>query len=458
MNKLALFIFHRDCRLEDHPGLEEAVKTGLNILPVFIFDPAQLAHHPYQSLRGLHFLLDSLEDLSKKIALHQGELFILKGKTSEVVKELLNKLPIAWLGSSEDVTPFARERDADISSLCKHKGIPFSQSPALFLHHPQMVHKDDGKPYTVFTPFFRKALTISARPRVKAVFGPWALDCRPLVEHLSVELSTLRPNSPSAPFKGGRTTALQLLKQLPSPEQYTQQRDFPAQTCGSLLSAHLKFGTVSPWEVARVLEKKFSEHPIVRQLFWRDFFYHIAVHFPRIFTENFQKQTQHIPWSNSLSHFEAWCQGRTGFPIVDAAMRELVATGTMHNRCRMITASFLVKDLHLDWRWGERFFAQQLVDYDPAVNNGNWQWAASTGCDAQPYFRIFNPWLQQKKFDAQGEYIRHWVEELRGQDAKILHGLFNGYKVKAYPSPIVNHQVNSQMAKSLFATGQSSSS
>ena len=451
MDAWALFIFHRDLRLEDHPGLEAAKQTGLPILPVFIFDPQQLEEHPYRSQRGLSFLLDSLVDLQQQIANHQGELLVLRGDTVGVVEQILQRGVIKWVGSSEDVTPYAREREAKLQNLCKKMAIPFQQSPSLFLHHPNNVHKDDGKPYTIFTPYFRKARCLSPRPRIKTYTGPWANLSNPLFTSLRMKLSELRPTTNLVHQKGGRSLALKILKQLPEANDYSTQRDFPALSSTTNLAAHLKFGTVSPWEVARALEKMSADHPIVRQLFWRDFFYHIAVHFPRIFSENFQKQTQSIVWKNNKAHFIAWCEGRTGFPIVDAAMRELVQSGNMHNRCRMITASFLVKDLHIDWRWGEKFFAQHLTDYDPALNNGNWQWAASTGCDAQPYFRIFNPWLQQKKFDPQGLYIQHWLEECRGVDLKKLHNLCNGIKIQNYPSPIVDHQQSSLIAKSLFA-------
>jgi deoxyribodipyrimidine photo-lyase len=199
-----------------------------------------------------------------------------------------------------------------------------------------------------------------------------------------------------------------------------------------------------------VTEQLGSEHPLIRQLYWRDFFTHIAYYFPQVFERAFLDKFVNLHWDNNPDYFQAWCDGKTGFPIVDAGMRELNATGFMHNRVRMITASFLVKDLHIDWRWGERYFAQHLVDYDPCVNNGNWQWAASTGCDAQPYFRIFNPWLQQLKFDRDCRYIYRWLPELQAFPRKTIHQWDKKHSACSYPTPIIDHARESRLAKARF--------
>ncbi len=219
----------------------------------------------------------------------------------------------------------------------------------------------------------------------------------------------------------------------------------------SRLSAHLKFGTCSVREVYYAIVQQLSpEHPLLRQLYWRDFFTHIAFHYPHVFGKAFHPQYDNLVWDNNRGHFQRWAEGTTGFPIVDAGMRELNATGFMHNRVRMIVASFLTKDLHISWRWGERYFAQHLVDYDPAVNNGNWQWAASTGCDAQPYFRIFNPWLQQQKFDPDCQYIYRWIPELNGIPATIIHKWYSKHVDAPYPAPMLDHARESQIAKERY--------
>ncbi|MCX7847016.1 MAG: FAD-binding domain-containing protein, partial [bacterium] len=262
-----------------------------------------------------------------------------------------------------------------------------------------------------------------------------------------------RPGAnPALRVRGGRREALRILGDLGGFKEYAKTRDFPARpTTG--LSAHIKFGTVSLREVyAAACAALGRGHVLIRELYWHDFFTQIGWHFPHVFGHAFQRRYEKLGWREDEGMFQAWCEGRTGFPIVDAGMRELNTTGFMHNRVRMIVASFLVKDLWIDWRWGERYFAQRLVDYDPCVNNGNWQWAASTGCDAQPYFRVFNPWLQQRKFDGGGEYIRRWVPELAGLTLREIHtpGCAEVRARRGYPMPICDHGEASRLAKARF--------
>ncbi len=237
---------------------------------------------------------------------------------------------------------------------------------------------------------------------------------------------------------------------------YKTRRDFPFEHGTTRLSAYLKFGLCSIREIHEAVSKQLGIlHPLIRQLYWRDFYIHIAFHFPHVFKRAFKPRYERIQWSYDSSLFQMWCEGKTGFPIVDAGMRQLNTTGWMHNRVRMIVASFLTKDLHIDWRWGERYFAERLVDYDPSVNNGNWQWAASTGADAQPYFRIFNPWRQQKRYDKECKYIKKWIPELSKVKANIIHKWFKPTNLDSeisYPKPIVDHKEESQFAKELFAS------
>ncbi|MGZ5076618.1 MAG: cryptochrome/photolyase family protein, partial [Methylobacter sp.] len=333
----------------------------------------------------------------------------------------------------------------ELAAVCRQLGIALHMLPDSLLNEPEQAVKADQTPYKVFTAFYNNARQFPvALPRVLDKPGFLAVDSEFTIDRLDL---------PPVEYtiKGGRQRALEILDKLGDLADYQHNRDFPALQATSMLSAHLKFGTCSVREVFyAVTERLGSEHPLLRQLYWRDFFTHIAYHFPAVFGHAFLEKFDTLQWDNNSDHFQAWCDGKTGFPIVDAGMRELNATGFMHNRVRMITASFLVKDLHIDWRWGERYFARQLVDYDPCVNNGNWQWAASTGCDAQPYFRIFNPWLQQLKFDPDCRYIYRWLPELQAFPPKIIHQWDKKHSACDYPAPIIDHGFESQLSKTRF--------
>ena len=353
---------------------------------------------------------------------------------------------------NRDYTPFSKERDAKIAAACKKHKVQFNSFADALLTEPEQVHKKDGGPYTVYTPFMRTARSIAVA-NVQSFeannFHKGVLNSSFLFTEPNVLLTS---RNEKLLVKGGRNEGLRLLHDISNLSDYDDQRDFPAIKGTSLLSAHHKFGTISIRETYwRILAEFGKEHPMVNELYWRDFFTHITHHFPRVLGSVFHEKYNALKWPNKEAYFEKWCKGETGFPIVDAGMRELNETGYMHNRVRMITASFLVKDLHIDWRWGERYFANKLVDYDPAVNNGNWQWAASTGCDAQPYFRIFNPWRQQMRFDAECLYIKKWIPELRNLSAKEIHNLETGANMfSSYPQPIVKHKEQAEIAKQMF--------
>ena len=253
-------------------------------------------------------------------------------------------------------------------------------------------------------------------------------------------------------IKGGRKEALKILKNLDKFRNYDKIRDFPALNQTTQISAHNKFGTISIREVHNQIKEVLGEnHTIMREIYWREFFSHILFHFPHAQKTSFKQKFQKIPWSKSKESFEKWSKGKTGFPIVDAGMRQLNETGFMHNRVRMIVASFLTKDLHIDWRLGEKYFGEKLIDYDPAVNSGNWQWAASTGCDSVPYFRIFNPWRQQERFDLNCEYIKKWIPELEKIEPKIIHNLWNKFPDNLnYVKPMVTHKIEAEKTKMIF--------
>lgn len=443
---ISLFIFRRDLRLFDNNGLNAALQQSNQVLPCFIFDPRQVASHPYQSQPGLQFMLEALQDLQSQFEQQGARLYTFHAQPETVVVELYKQHKIEAVYVNRDYTPFSQWRDASLRKVCNELNIDFYSISDALLNEPEDLVKDDGKAYQVFTAFYKRARQIPvAMPKALAA-GRFVCVATP-DENLIDGFKQVHHN----PLRGGRQAALDKLDKLDACALYTERRDFPALAATSELSAYLKFGCLSIREAYyAVFTALGSEHSLLRQFYWRDFFTHIAHHFPHVFGHAFQRRYDDIVWRNDSAEFEAWTQGRTGFPIVDAGMRQLKQTGCMHNRVRMITASFLVKDLQIDWRWGERYFAQHLLDYDPCVNNGNWQWAASTGCDAQPYFRIFNPWLQQKKFDADCVYIKRWVPELKDVSAAVIHAWHLNQVACDYPAPMVDHGVRSQQTKMLF--------
>lgn len=393
-------------------------------------------------------MLHCIQDLRRQFQAVDSELNVWYGEPEAIIRRVASELGIKAIFINRDYTPFSRRRDESIHQLCQPLGIDFHPVGDALLTEPEQALKADQKPYQVFTPFYRQARTLPVslpQPLVSANF----IHLSTSLERYRYEMLIDEANQPV--FTGGRSQARSVLDRLTQLDDYSNIRDFPAVSGTSRLSAHLKFGTCSVREAYYAIQEGLgADHPLIRQLYWRDFFTHIGYHFPKVFGHAFHEKYDAVVWENDPGRFQAWTEGRTGFPIVDAGMRELNATGCMHNRVRMITASFLVKDLHIDWYWGERYFARHLVDYDPCVNNGNWQWAASTGCDAQPYFRIFNPWLQQQKFDRDCRYIYRWVPELKSFPPDIIHRWDKKYIQCDYVQPIVDHKIESERAKRLF--------
>lgn len=452
--KRALFIFRRDLRLQDNTALNSAAAAAETIIPSFIFDPRQTERHRFRSSNALQFMIESLRELEQELLSRGGRLHYFLGKPDIVVEQLIDTLGIEAVFVNSDYTPFAKERDDALCRVCKSRGVEFHSCADVLLNEPGKVIKKDGTPYTVFTPFHRAAVRLPVarpiflkragffnRPIPEALDDPW--------QHIECECN------PRLFVHGGRSSALAVLKGLSGYKNYAAQRDFPAQSATTGLSAHNKFGTVSIREVYwAVAEALGADHPLLRQLYWRDFFTHVACHFPHVFGRAFHRKYDALKWNTSNEAFSAWSSGHTGFPLIDAGMRELNSTGFMHNRVRMITASFLTKDLQNSWQEGELDFASKLVDYDPCVNNGNWQWSASTGCDAQPYFRIFNPQLQQKRYDPDGEYVRRWVPELSKLSGREILKLYqhDASVVAGYPEPMVDHQEAKTKAEEMFSS------
>lgn len=452
---LSLFIFRRDLRLSDNTALNAALNCSKAVIPCFIFDTQQVSNeNEYKSNNALQFMLESLDDLDKQLAEKKGKLYYFHGCPTKIIKSLIKKLSLNAVFINKDYTPFSIARDEAIEQLCKENKVTFNAYDDALLNAPGMVLKNDGSSYSVFTPFYKKSITIPVAPANKLKNGEWFCKSIEKAENRSFFKKILSTYNDNIALHGGTNEALKIITHLNRLTLYKKEHDYPSITT-SLLSAHLKFGTLS----VRYLYKSIKDHlgayhPLLRQLYWRDFFTHIVFYHPTVFGNAYHTKYNQLKWNTNKKQFDQWCQGRTGFPMVDAGMRELNTTGFMHNRVRMIVASFLVKDLHINWLWGEKYFAQKLVDYDPAVNNGNWQWCASTGCDAQPYFRIFNPWLQQKKYDADCIYIKKWIPELRNYDNKIIHNWFKEKSpiVKDYPRPMLDHGQESAVSKKLFST------
>ena len=317
------------------------------------------------------------------------------------------------------IRPIVGNEMIKIEDACKQKGIDFLSFDDILLHPPGTVLNGQGKPYEIFTPFFKKSTLLEVQKPFATPDGFYNTKKLPSeLDRSAFERILPNLHGYSISVHAGRKNALTMLANIASFKEYALTHNIPAYDT-TLLSAHNKFGTVSIREVYHSLADALTKHhPLIRQLYWRDFFYQIAWFHPRVFGHAFHEKFDRLAWSDNKAHFARWCEGTTGFPMVDAGMRQLNQTGFMHNRVRLVVGSFLVKDLHINWQWGERYFAQQLTDYDPAVNNGNWQWVASTGCDHQPYARIFNPWLQQKKFDPDCFYIRKWIPELEASGSK----------------------------------------
>lgn len=450
--KAALFIYRRDLRISDNTALIAAHKSGLAILPCFILDPAQVTKkNEYRSENALQFMLKSLSDLAEQIKKVGGHLYLFYGSPATVVAHLIKELEIGAVYCNADYTPFSKKRDHALQLLCKKHTIPFYAMHDTLLNPPESILTRTGTPYTVFTPFYKRSMQEPvAKPHTIRTYQWYT---KPVSGSMSVNAASKKVmgshHNTLLAVQGGRTEALNIVRTLDKHAAYAKKRDLCALPT-THLSAHLKFGTLSIREVYHAIAHKLgAHHPLLRQLYWRDFWTYVAYHNPRVFGHAYHAKYDHLSWNRSKKDFERWCTGTTGFPIVDAGMRELNNTGFMHNRVRMIVASFLIKDLHINWQWGEQYFAQQLVDYDPAVNNGNWQWAASTGCDAQPYFRIFNPWLQQKKFDSDCAYIKKWIPELRTYTPAQIHA--HAKKPLAeYPKPMVDHVTQAAYAKQLY--------
>jgi len=415
-DKYVIFWHRRDLRIDDNVGLQKALTTGKKVIPLFIFDKDILDKLPEDDAR-VNFIYEELSKIHQTLQKQGSSLLVKHGTPSEIFKELLKEYPISEVYTNHDYEPYAIARDNEIKEIVAAENIAFKTFKDQVIFERDEIVKADGNPYTVYTPFSKKWLSTLKESDYESV------DC---VSHydnfakISVEFPTLKNiGFVESQIKVEPHNMTQNII-----ENYEETRNFPAIEGTSKLSPHLRFGTIS---VRKCVQNglQSEENTFLKELIWREFFMQILWHFPESVTHNFKSKYDGIEWRNNEDEYQAWCEGKTGYPLVDAGMRELNETGYMHNRVRMITASFLCKHLLIDWKWGEAYFAKKLLDFDLAQNVGNWQWVAGTGCDSAPYFRIFNPTSQVEKFDKAHGYLKKWVPD---------------YQELTYPTPIVEHK------------------
>ena len=431
--KLSLFWLRRDLRFEDNVGLYyalyDAKQNGHQVLPVFIFDTNILDRLEDKLDRRVDFIHRTLTAMQNTLLAKGKTLQVVHGNPLEVFDEWIKQYEIISVYTNHDYEPQAIERDTQIETLLAKNKIAFHSFKDQVIFEKNEVLKDDGKPYTIYTPYANKWRAHwtnnvpKIHPSIKLL--NYFLDSKPLAIPTLQELGFDLTDLIVPPMNWEESLV----------KKYTDQRNFPAIKGTTQLSVHLRFGTISVRQLA--LKTQTINSTFFNELIWRDFYHMILWHFPQVGKgKSFKAQYDFIEWRNNEKEFQAWCEGKTGYPIVDAGMRELNTTGFMHNRVRMIVASFLTKHLLIDWRWGEAYFAQKLLDFDLAANNGGWQWASGSGCDAAPYFRVFNPRLQTEKFDKDLKYIRKWIPELDSMQ---------------YPQPIVVHEVARERVLAAYA-------
>lgn len=405
----------RDLRLHDNPAIYYAIQNSESITLLFIFDTDIIQELPVDDAR-INFIYETLKSMNDRLEIHKSSLLIRKGNVIDIWKQLLNEFEIQNVYTNEDYEPYSMKRDEQVIKLLNSRKIQFHNFQDHVIQKPGTILKDDGTPYAVFTAFKKKWLS-----------NLHDLDPEEYKYSLN-KLKKISCNFPSKKDIGLQSSSLEpMVLNLSVIVDYHKTRDFPYIDT-SYLGTYLRFGTIS---IRKVLREALKNETFLSELIWREFFIHVLYYNPHTVSHCFHKKYDNIEWLNNPNEFEIWCKGETGYPLVDAGMRQLNKTGFMHNRVRMVCASFLCKHLLIDWRWGEAYFAEKLLDYELASNVGNWQWVAGTGCDAAPYFRVFNPETQALKFDKNYEYISKWVPE---------------YKSGKNPEPVVDHKMARERA------------
>ncbi len=425
---LTVFWFRRDLRLLDNHGLMHALKSGHPVLPVFIFDPDILDQLENKLDKRVNFIYQSLQKINNELKEYGSALLVLYQKPLEAYAQLIKDYTVSQVIANHDYEPYAIKRDKAVADFLMANGIPMLTYKDQVMFEKQEVLKPDQSPYTIFTPYSKVW-----KQKLKELASVPDYSAKKLFSHFHQLKVKAIPTLAEIGFNQTGSIHLPHEPNLNIVANYDATRNFPAVEGTTHMSVGLRFGTVS---VRRLVKNAMAlNEQWLNELIWREFFMAILFHFPEVLTQSFKPKYDQIKWRNNEAEFDKWCKGLTGYPLVDAGMRELNQTGLMHNRVRMVVASFLTKHLLIDWRWGEAYFANTLLDFDLSANNGNWQWAAGCGCDAAPYFRIFNPTEQAKKFDPQQLYIKKWIPELNDLD---------------YPMPMVDHQMARQRALATF--------
>jgi deoxyribodipyrimidine photo-lyase len=464
----SLVWFRRDLRDFDHAALYHALKSSKNVYCAFVFDTEILSLLENKADRRVEFIWESVKELKTALQNKGGDLIVMHGKATEVIPTLAHKLKISAVFLNHDYEPSANHRDSLVGRKLKEHGIAMHAFKDQVLFEKNEVLNLSHQPYLVFTPyrnavlkklddFYLKAYPVDAYIANLAKVPPKEL---PSLESMGFTRTNLKQMQLPTGMLGGKKLLDDFLNRI---NEYKHARDYPSIKGVSYLSTHLRFGTVSIRYLARTARNigNAGSDTWLNELIWRDFYFQILHHNPDVaIGKAFNQKFEHIAFPNNKDHFKAWCDGKTGFPLIDAAMRQINQTGYMHNRLRMVVASFLVKDLLIDWRWGERYFAEHLIDFDLSANNGGWQWAASTGCDAQPWFRIFNPITQSQRFDPEGKFIRKYVPELKACTDKEIHTPWqiSSHRQKIvklvlgenYPNPIVDHATQRILALEMY--------
>jgi deoxyribodipyrimidine photo-lyase len=451
-----LFIFRRDFRIVDNVGLNLANSLCKRIYPIFIFTPEQVSGaNKFKSDNAVQFMIESLQDLSSQISKMGGKLLCFYGHNDTIISYLIKTLDINIVCFNADYTPYAIQRELSIIKICDTKGIAVEYGHDYYLHVPGSILNGQGETYQKFTPYYNVASRkkVDAPARLKKIHFATSLKHLQNTITLDTTLNKFTKINDNILVHGGRKNAINQMKIAAKNISHYAKTHNNLEKPSSQLSAYIKFGCISIREVYKTFRTK---HDFIRQLFWRDFYANILYSFPQVLGHALKPNYNKIKWHHNSNWFKKWCDGETGFPVVDASMRELNSTGFMHNRARLIVSSFLIKTLLISWEHGEKYFATKLTDYDPASNNGNWQWTSGSGADSQPYFRIFNPWRQAEEYDASCEYIKKWIPELKDVPNKDI---FNwetewiNYKDIKYPKPICNYEEQRDKALKIYKDG-----